>query len=133
MRLDILYNLILYGIFGVLTTLLNIFVYWLFTRIFIFQVVPATIIAWIIAVLFAYFTNRKFVFHSKNYSLHAILTEAGEFFLCRLITGLIDVFIMFVFVDILALNDVVIKTISNILVIILNYIASKLFIFKAKS
>ena len=123
-------EILLYGIFGVLTTLLNIFAYWLFTRIFGLGVVPATIIAWIVAVLFAYFTNRKFVFHSKNNSLHGIIAEAGEFFICRLATGIIDVIIMFVFVDVWKFNDVIIKTASNILVIILNYIASTLFIFK---
>ena len=127
-----MYTLFLYGFFGVLTTLLNIFAYWLFTRILNFSVVQATVIAWIIAVLFAYYTNRKFVFHSKNNSLNGLISEASEFFICRLATGFLDVVIMFVFVDILALNDVLIKTCSNILVIILNYIASKLFIFKHK-
>lgn len=123
-------ELLLYGIFGVLTTLLNIFIYWLMTRIFTLGVVSSTIIAWVIAVLFAYYSNRKFVFHSKNSS---IIAEASEFFMCRLATGIMDVIIMFVFVDVLGLYDVIIKTLSNIAVIILNYIASKLFIFKGEN
>ncbi|MBQ7592730.1 MAG: GtrA family protein [Synergistaceae bacterium] len=125
-------SLILYGIFGVLTTILNIFIYWLVTRIFYVPVVPATIIAWVIAVLFAYYTNRKYVFHSNINSISGIISEAGEFFICRLATGILDVIIMYIFVDVLNFNDVIIKTISNILVIILNYIASKLFIFKGE-
>lgn len=123
-------GLILYGIFGVLTTILNIFVYWLISRMFGLAVVPSTVIAWIIAVLFAYYTNRKYVFHSKVSSLIAVIFEAVYFFACRLATGVIDVAIMYIFVDLAGFNDVIVKTVSNILVIILNYVASKLFIFK---
>ena len=120
-------QLILYGIFGVLTTVINIFVYWLCTRVFSWPVVISTVIAWVIAFLFAYWSNRKFVFNSKNPD---ILKEFTEFFSCRIATGILDVIIMYIFVDVLGFYDVIIKTASNILVVILNYIASKLFIFK---
>lgn len=123
----IILQLILYGICGVLTTLINIFVYWLCTRIFSWPVVISTVIAWVIAFLFAYWSNRNFVFRSKNPN---ILKEFTEFFTCRIATGILDVIIMYIFVDMLGLYDVFIKTASNILVIILNYIASKLFIFR---
>ena len=120
-------QLILYGIFGVLTTVINIFVYWLCTRVFSWPVVASTAIAWVIAFLFAYWSNRNFVFNSKNPD---ILKEFTEFFACRIGTGILDVIVMYIFVDVLGFYDVFIKTASNILVVILNYIASKLFIFK---
>lgn len=123
-------GLVLYGIFGVLTTIINIFVYWLITRIFRIAVVPATVFAWFVAVLFAYWSNRKYVFHSTVSSLLGVFFEAVYFFACRLATGVLDVGIMYLFVDVLGLDDVIVKTASNIIVIILNYIASKLFIFK---
>lgn len=87
---------------------------------------PSTVIAWIIAFLFAYWSNRNFVFQSKG----PVLKEFIEFFTCRAATGILDVIVMYLFVDVLGFYDVIIKTASNILVIILNYIASKLFIFK---
>ena len=125
-------QLILYGIFGVLTTILNIFAYWVISRVFSITIVPATIIAWIIAVLFAYYTNRKYVFDSKNSSIIAIFFEAVYFFACRLAAGVLDVAIMYLFADLMGLDDVIVKTVSNIIVIILNYTASKLFIFTGK-
>ena len=122
----------LYGIFGVLTTVINIFAYWLFTRVFSCPVVASTVIAWTIAVFFAYWSNRKFVFRSAANTHSAVLKEAAEFFSCRIATGILDVIIMYIFVDVLGFYDVFIKTASNILVIILNYIASKLFIFRGE-
>lgn len=133
-------HIFLYGVFSVLTTILNIFIYWLCTRIFGLQVVLSTVIAWVLtviawvlAVLFAYMTNRKYVFHSTENSSAGIIREIAEFFFCRLATGIIDVAIMYLFVDVLGFNDVIIKTASNIIVIILNYIASRLFIFKGEN
>ncbi len=123
-------QLFLYGIVGGLTTVLNIFVYWLITRIFGVGVVPATITAWFIAVLFAYWANRKYVFHSKVKSFFGVIFEACYFFACRIATGFIDVVIMYLFVDLFGFDDVIIKTASNIIVIILNYVASKVFIFR---
>ena len=123
-------QIILYGIFGVLTTALNIFAYWALTRGLGFGVVPSTVIAWTIAVFFAYYTNRRYVFGSTVSSFKGILREAAYFFGARITTGVIDVIIMYVFVDVLGFHDVFIKTASNILVIILNYIFSKLIIFK---
>ena len=83
-------QLVLYGMFGVLTTLINIFTYWLMSRIFGVAVVPATIIAWTVAVLFAYCTNRKYVFHSSENSIAGIIHESFMFFMCRIGTGLLD-------------------------------------------
>ena len=92
--------------------------------------VPSTCIAWILSVLFAYLTNKVYVFQSKSFKKEVLLREGLQFFGCRLLTGILDVAIMFVAVDLLHWNGLVWKVISNILVIILNYVASKLLIFK---
>jgi len=120
----------LYLFFGVCTTLVNIITYWIVAHPFGFSTMVSTIFAWFIAVLFAYITNRKWVFHSTTVTSKEIVREIISFFSCRLITGIIDWVCMLIFVDILYLNDVIIKFLANILVIILNYIASKLLIFK---
>ena len=126
-------QLVIYGICGVITTLIDILMYWLCTRMLHVPVVPSTVIAWLVALFFAYYSNRTYVFHSTTSSIRGVISEAAEFFACRIATGVLDVIIMYVFVDVLNFDDVIIKTASNILVIILNYIASKLFIFsKAK-
>lgn len=121
-----------YLIFGFLTTAVNVAAYWLFARIFKLGVMPATITAWVLAVFFAYVTNRKYVFHSRENSKFGILKEMVSFFACRLTTGFIDWSCMYIFVDIFHLNDIFIKIISNIIVVVLNYIASKMVIFRNK-
>ena len=123
-------DVIPYGVFGVLTTLVNIAVYWVVAHPIGLGVMPSTIIAWAGAVLFAYLTNRKWVFRSEAANTREIAGEIASFFACRLATGLVDWACMYIFVDICLMNDVVIKTGSNILVIILNYVASKFVIFR---
>ncbi|MBQ7170344.1 MAG: GtrA family protein [Synergistaceae bacterium] len=123
-------QLILYGIFGVLSTLIDILMYWAVSRAFGLSIVASTVTAWFTAVLFAYWSNRKYVFRSRNNSVAAMFFEALYFFMCRIATGLLDVVIMYVFADLFGLNDVIVKTVSNIIVIILNFVASKLFIFR---
>ena len=124
-------QLIAYGICGVLTTLINIIAYWL-VRKFDVSILASTVIAWLAAVFFAYWSNRKYVFESTNTSLIAIFFEAIYFFMCRIATGVFDVAFMYVFADWLGLNDLIVKITSNVIVIVLNYVASKLFIFKEK-
>ena len=136
MKLKALYqkykDIIPYGIFGVLTTLVNVIVYWASARLLGLGVMSSTVIAWILAVLFAYITNRKWVFHSTAVTAAEIRKEIISFFVCRLATGVLDWACMFIFVDLLRLYDVAIKVLANILVIILNYVASRLVIFKKK-
>lgn len=121
---------ILYGFFGVCTTIVNIAVYAVSYNLLNISNVVSTVIAWIIAVLFAYVTNKLFVFESKSWKADVIVKECISFFGCRFLTGVLDVAIMYVSVDLLNLNNLLFKIISNILVIILNYVASKLIIFK---
>ena len=121
-------DIIPYGVFGVLTTLVNIVSYWVAAHPLGLSVMASTVIAWFMSVLSAYVTNRKWVFHSEAEGFEAIVKEMVSFFGCRLATGFVDLACMFVFVDVLHLDDVVIKVIAN--VIVLNYVASKLVIFK---
>lgn len=120
---------VLYLFFGVCTTAVNFITYFLCTRIHI-GVTVSTVIAWIVSVLFAYVTNRIYVFESKAMDKKSIIKEMASFASCRLATGVLDVIIMYVFVEIMGYNDLIIKVASNIFVTVLNYTASKLWIFK---
>lgn len=122
--------IILYGIFGVLTTLINIVVYEAFYRYAGWSNVVSNIVAWVAAVLVAFITNKLWVFESKTTEKKALMFEIASFFGCRLATGVLDLAIMYVAVDEMALNSTLMKCISNVIVIIVNYIASKLLIFK---
>lgn len=123
-------DLIPYAIFGVLTTIVNIAVYALCAHVFHLSTIISTAIAWLISVIFAYLTNRKWVFFSDAKTGKEIFNEALSFFYCRLGTGIIDILIMWFFVDRLHFPDIWIKVFANIVVIILNYVASKWLIFK---
>ena len=125
-------DVIPYLFVGVCTTLVNVVSYWICAHVFSLATMPSTVIAWIAAVLFAYITNRKWVFHSDAHTGKEILIEMISFFGCRLATGFVDWGCMFVFVERLELNDVIIKIGANVLVIVLNYIASKMVIFKTQ-
>ncbi|MGN0493036.1 MAG: GtrA family protein [Acutalibacteraceae bacterium] len=126
-------SLISYAFFGMLTTLVNIAVYHLSYTVLDIANVPSTVIAWIFAVAFAFITNKLFVFESKSLQPKTVLKEAVDFTICRIGTGVIEVIMMYLFVDILGINGTLMKLITNIIVIVLNYIASKLFIFKSKT
>lgn len=125
-------DVILYLFFGVCTTAVNVAVYCIMEKLFGAGVMSGTIAAWFAAVGFAYVTNRKWVFHSKAETAAEICREAVSFFACRLATGIVDWGCMYIFADRLRLNDVLIKILANVLVIVMNYVASKLLIFKRK-
>lgn len=122
--------IISYGIFGVLTTIVNIVIYNLcYYQIGIGNTV-SNVIAWILAVAFAYFTNKVWVFESKSWAWEVLKREVSTFVSCRLATGIMDIVIMFICVDIIGWHAMLMKLVSNVLVIILNYIFGKLIIFK---
>ena len=130
-----LYNrhkeIIYYLIVGFLTTIVSLAVYYVCVLMFLdpykpIQLQIANVISWIAAVTFAYFTNRKYVFGSKNPN---ILHEAIAFFSSRIGTLLIDMGVMFLLVTIIGMNDKVAKLIVQVLVTIGNYILSKMFVF----
>ena len=123
-------DVIPYLFFGVCTTLVNVVVYWACAHLLGTGVMPATIAAWVLAVLFAYVTNRKWVFHSTASGREEITKEIISFFSCRLGTGVVDWLMMLVLVSWLHLPDLPIKILANIIVIILNYVLSKSVIFR---
>lgn len=125
-------DIVLYGVFGVLTTLVNIVSYWFMAHPLSMGTMISTVLAWVLSVLFAYFTNRKWVFRSKATGTEAIVKEIVSFFACRIATGVVDWACMFVFVELLRFDDVVIKVLANIVVIVLNYVGSRLFVFRQK-
>lgn len=125
-------EMIRYLIFGFLTTIISLIVYYLLVYSIIdsshaMELQIANIISWIAGVIFAYVTNRKFVFNSKN---EEIGKELLNFVGARVITLVVDMLIMFVGVTLLKGNDKILKIISQIVVIVSNYIFSKLFVFK---
>ena len=126
-------DVIPYLFFGVCTTQVNVVAYWICARVIGISVMPSTITAWFLAVLFANFTNRKWVFFSKANGIKEIPREIISFFACRSATGVIDWLCMYIFVDILMWNDVLIKILANMLVIVLNYVASKMLIFRKQN
>ena len=126
-------SLILYAVFGALTTLVNIAAYYVCYNMLGIPNVPSDIIAWVLAVSFAFITNKLWVFDSKSFSGKTLRRELPAFLGARIATGLLDVAIMYLAVDVLHLNATVWKLISNAVVIILNYVASKLVIFKKPS
>lgn len=123
-------ELLSYLVFGVLTTAVNYLSYLVISPFFTYTGVP-TVIAWLLSVIFAYLTNRRFVFQSKARG-KTVLKEAGSFFTARVMSGVMDVIIMAVFADWVGFDDRVVKLASNVLVVIFNYIASKLVVFRKK-
>ncbi len=123
-------EVILYLFFGGCTTVVNIVVYYVCAHPLALGTVASTCCAWLAAVIFAYITNKIWVFESKSQGTKETLKEMASFFSCRIATGLADLAVMYVFVDLLHVNDVIVKIGSNVLVVVLNYLASKLIIFK---
>lgn len=90
----------------------------------------STILAWLITVLTAFLTNKQWVFGSDNWQISRILNELITFMGCRIFTGILELIIMYVFVQLLLFNDMIIKMFANVIVIVTNYVASKFIIFK---
>ena len=122
-------SMLLYLFFGGCTTLVNLAAYYLCAHPLGMPTLVSTVAAWAASVLFAYVTNRTWVFDSQARTASELLREMARFFGFRLATGGADWVCMFLFVELLHLNDMVIKVAANVLVIVLNYAASKLLIF----
>jgi len=128
-------EIINYLIVGLLTTVVSLVTYFVCTSTFLnpqnkIELQVANIISWIFAVTFAYFTNRIFVFKSKEKN---VIKEASTFVGSRILSLLMDMFTMFIIVSVLHLNDKIGKLVSQVIVTIANYVLSKIFVFKKKS
>ena len=128
------YEVISYVIVGVLTTIINYAVYFLMPRFGDsgFDVVLATAVAWVFAVAFAFFANKIFVFDSPSWDRKTVMRELPSFVTARLLSLGFDALFMYITVGRLHFNDPLMKILSNIVVLIANYLASKLFIFKKR-
>ncbi|MBQ8236900.1 MAG: GtrA family protein [Oscillospiraceae bacterium] len=126
-------DIISYLFFGVLTTVVNYVVYLPCYNLLGLSAAVSNVIAWVGAVAFAYLTNKPFVFKSHDWSGKTVLPELTKFVGCRVGSGLLETGIIFVAVDLLAFDGNVMKLVTSVLVVILNYIASKLLVFRKDS
>jgi UDP-N-acetylglucosamine transferase subunit ALG13/putative flippase GtrA len=120
---------LLYLFFGGCTTIVNIVTFAICRGINL-NLLVSNISAWILSVFFAFITNKLFVFESKTKSFKALFKEIISFFGCRVLSLVFDMGIIYVMIDLLNINEIISKIVSNVFVIIINYIFSKLFIFK---
>lgn len=125
-------EIISYLFWGGCTTLINIACYGFLYDYLSVSNVMSNIVAWVAAVVFAFYVNKIFVFRSRGMKMSQQLKEATAFFGCRILTLVLDVAIMAIAVDFMEWNAMLWKILSNVIVIILNYMASKFWIFKKK-
>ena len=125
-------DIILYLFFGVLTTLVNYLVFFPLYNVFHCSAVLSNCIAWGAAVIFAYLTNKPFVFKSRDWSSATVIPEITRFVGCRIGSGVLETVVIWLFADILGWNGNVIKLITSVAVVIINNVASKRFVFAKK-
>ena len=123
-------EVLLYLFFGVLTTIVSFVSFYISIEILEIHYLISNVISWIFAVGFAYVTNRIWVFESKTKEIKTILKEIFTFVNCRLLSGIIDMITMFILVDIFIIDNMYAKIFTQVIVVILNYIFSKLIVFK---
>ena len=123
-------DVISYLFFGGLTTLVNYIIYIPLYNWCSFSATLSNCVAWVVAVAFAYLTNKPFVFKSHDWSAKTVFPELGKFVGCRLGSGFAETVIIFLTVDLCNLNGNVMKLITSVLVVILNYFGSKLLVFR---
>ncbi len=124
------WDIVTYLFFGVLTTAVNYLVYLPVYNLLHFSASVSNAIAWVAAVAFAYLTNKPFVFKSHDWSRQTVIPELTKFVSCRLGSGILETLILLLTVDLLGWNGNIWKLVTSVLVVVLNYIASKLLVFK---
>ena len=122
-------KIINYIIFGIVTTAVNVVTFYILDKLKVEYKINTTISNFI-SIIFAYVTNKIFVFESKDWEMKFVSKEISEFFLSRLGTYFLDIFSMCIFVEIFLFNSMISKISANILVIVANYILSKFYIFR---
>ena len=124
------WDILSYLFFGVLTTAVNYLVYLPCYNLLRLSAALSNVIAWVVAVAFAYLTNKPWVFKSHDWSRQTVIPELIRFVGCRIGSGLLETGIIFLTVDLLCWNGNVMKLLTSVLVVVLNYIGSKLLVFK---
>ena len=126
------WDILIYLVFGVLTTVVNYAVYLPVYNFCGISAAVSNMIAWVVAVIFAFLTNKPFVFHSHDWSVKTVVPELIKFVSCRLASGVMETVILFLTVDLMDWNGNIWKLITQVLVIIINYVGSKLLVFRNK-
>lgn len=119
-----------YLAFGVLTTLVNYLVYFPCYYLLGWSAGLSNVVAWVVAVTFAFLTNKPLVFKSHDWSAKVVLPELWKFLACRIGSGVMETAILVITVDWFLWNAAWMKLITAVLVVILNYIGSKLLVFR---
>lgn len=123
-------DMIVYIFFGVLTTLVNYAAFFALFNIVELSGLLSNIISWAVAVVFAFLTNKPFVFRSNDWSSATLIPELFKFIGCRIGSGLLETGIIFLTVDVLSWDGNLMKILTGILVVVLNYLSSKTIVFK---
>ena len=122
-----------YLVFGVLAMVVNFVSYFIFARLCHIDEVISSGLSWFCSVLFAYVTNKLFVFDSKTTNKKELIKEAISFFLARVVSGILcDVGTFALMVKVLHINDIVSKVVTQVMVVIMNYVFSKFIVFRKK-
>lgn len=123
-------ELISYIFWGVMTTLVNYVVYFICTKTFGIEYLISNVIAWFLSVLFAFWVNKVYVFRSYEKDIKTMVREFGTFLSARVLSGALETGMLALFVETMHLNDSAVKIAASVLVVIINYVLSKLIIFK---
>ena len=126
------WDIISYLFFGVCTTIVNYIIYLPCYNLLGISATVSNMIAWVVAVAFAYLTNKPFVFKSHDWSKETVIPELTKFVGCRIGSGAAETLILLLAVDILGWNGNIWKLVTQVMVVILNYIGSKLLVFTNK-
>lgn len=126
------WDVLSYLFFGVLTTVVNYLIYLPVYNFCGFSAALSNMIAWVGAVIFAFLTNKPFVFHSHDWSAKTVVPELTKFVSCRIASGVLETVILFLAVDCMNWNGNIWKLVTQVLVIIINYVGSKLLVFRKK-
>lgn len=124
------YDLIMYLIFGVMTTAVNYLVYLPCYNLFGLSASVSNMISWVVSVAFAFLTNKPFVFRSHDWSAKVVWPELVKFVGCRVGSGVMETVILFLTVDTLRWNGNIWKLVTSVLVVVVNYVGSKLLVFR---
>ncbi len=125
-------EIFLYLFFGALTTLVNLVVYFGLAKLLHVNEVLSNVIAWVVSVAFAYATNKVYVFESPARTRREVMREMTKFVQFRLLSGALDTGLFAICVTVLGWNDTAVKLVLQVVVIVLNYIFSKLWVFKRR-
>ena len=124
------WDVLTYLVFGGLTTVVNYLVYLPCLYMLGMSAAVSNVIAWVVAVAFAYLTNKPFVFRSHDWSMKTVIPELTKFVGCRVASGVAETLIILVTVDILGWSGAVWKLVTSVLVVVANYFGSKFLVFK---